>query len=303
MSERPIIEKHIVAEVGDRVDRWVSKNFARLPTRGSARKAAKRGELLLNGQVVESSRFVKLGDTVELMESAVRHPVYHLVPEVVHIDERCAIVIKPPGLLVNGNQHRTLEHALPNALPPSSEPDALLAPRPVHRLDFETTGLLAVARCHRAMVAWGRAFEERRVHKRYRAIVVGRLEGEGRVELPLDGREAVSRYRVIRSFHSLKTTWCTEVELEPLTGRMHQLRRHMQHLGYPILGDKRYHNGVIFRGAGIFLAAVHLDLPDPDGEGRIVAGIDPPYKFRSFQAREERRWARWHATNGLPKES
>ncbi|MEZ4319817.1 MAG: RluA family pseudouridine synthase [Myxococcota bacterium] len=299
-----VVESVVVEEEGDRVDRFASRVFARLPTRGAARKAAKRGELLLNGQEVESSRFVRVGDVVSLRDGEVRHPACALTPELAYVDPRCAVVVKPAGLLVNGNRHRTLEHALPNALPASSEPDALVAPRPVHRLDFETMGLVAVARCHRAMVAWSRDFEERRVRKRYRAIVVGRMEGEGRVEVPLDGREAVSTWRAVRAFHTLKTDWCTVVDLEPVTGRMHQLRRHLHGLGHPILGDRRYcADGLYLKGSGLFLAAVHLDLPDPDGaDTRIAVSIEPPAKLASFEAREVRRWARWHGKNGPTEE-
>lgn len=299
MDARQVLEEHVVEEEGERVDRWATRHFARLPTRGAARKACKRGDLLLGGQPVESSRFVRLGDRVALLDSAELHPACAIDPEVVYADARCALVVKPAGLLVNGNRHRTLEHALPNVLPRSSEPDALVAARPVHRLDFETTGLVAVARCHRVLVAWSRDFEERRVRKRYRAIVVGRLEGEGRVEAVLDGREAVSTWSAVQAFRCLKTGWCTVVDLEPLTGRMHQLRRHLLSIGHPVLGDRRYClDGLYLKGSGLFLAAVHLDLPDPDGgDGRIAATIAPPAKMESFVAREERRWARWHGKN------
>ena len=298
MSE--FLEEHAVREVEprERVDAWASRHFARLPTRGSARRACKRGELLLNGAVVESSRFVKVGDTVGLKPGVV-HPTCDVTPDVAVMDDHAALVVKPPGILVNGNKHRTLEHALPNVLPPSDVEDALFAPRPVHRLDFETMGLVAVARSRRALSALSRSFEERRVRKRYEAIVVGRLEGEGTIELDLDGRAAVSNYWSVRCFSSLKTTWCTRVVLEAVTGRTHQLRRHLQHLGHSILGDKRYPtNGLVFRGNGLFLAAVELDVPHPiEPEERLAARIDVPHKFGSFEQREVRRWNRWHGKN------
>ncbi len=298
------LEQHQVEsfEPGERIDRWASRHFARLPTRGSARKACKRGELLLNGQEVESSRFVKEGDEVSLKPGVV-HPTCDLEPEVAVSDAHGALVVKPAGILVNGNRHRTLEHGLPNVLPPSGIEDALFAPRPVHRLDFETTGLVAVARSMRALSAWSQAFEERRVRKRYEAVVVGRLEGEGTIELALDGRNAVSRYWSVRPFRSLKTDWCTRVVLEPVTGRTHQLRRHLQHIGHSILGDKRYPTGgLVFRGNGLFLAATELDLPHPiAADQRMAASIDVPHKFVSFERREERRWARWHGKNAAPE--
>ncbi|MCA9573219.1 MAG: hypothetical protein KC656_35530, partial [Myxococcales bacterium] len=107
--------------------------------------------------------------------------------------------------------------------------------------------------------------------------------------------EACSRVRSVGSFRCLKTGWCTEVELEPVTGRTHQLRRHLLALGHPVLGDSRYVDGPVYRGNGLFLASVLLDLPALDSDGRVVVQAPLPAKFSSFRRREERRWSRWHS--------
>lgn len=292
-----VLETAVVEEAGPRLDAWAAAAFVNLPSRSAARKVAKRGELLLNGEVVETSRFVKPGDVVTLTFPKRPPPPCTLRPLLAHRDEHCAVVVKPAGLLVNGNRHRTLEHSLLNVLPPPDRPDALPMPRPVHRLDYETMGLVAVARTGPAIVALGHAFERREVAKRYAAIVVGHLEGEGTIDTPLDGRAAVSKWRALRPFRSLKPGWCTEVELVPVTGRMHQLRRHMLELGHPILGDMKYVDDprLVYRHKGLFLAATSLDFPHPVEAGRVHAEVAPPAKFRSFRVREERRWVRWHA--------
>lgn len=291
-----VLERHTVKVPGERLDAWVFRVFERVGSRSSAHKKVRAGLVRLNGEVVCSSRYVREGDEVVLLPDP-RVPTLDLGLEVLFADPVCAVVAKPAGILVNGNRHRTLENALPPALGPSPHPRALVRPRPCHRLDFETAGPVAVGRTDEALRFWVQAFQERRVQKRYRAIVVGRLEGEHQVDLPLDGRPACSRIRSLEVFPALKTDACTVVELEPVTGRMHQLRRHLEHLGHPILGDKRYHGGgPILRGNGLFLCATRLVLPHPSGDGAVDVEGRVPAKFESFRAREVRRWNRWHGS-------
>mgnify|MGYP000604144168 CR=1 FL=1 len=290
----PVVEAGEVTEVGLRVDRWAADHFARVASRAAARKACKRGDLRLNGEVVESSRFVLLGDVVTLHARDDVRPPNRLVPEVRYVDEHLAVVVKPPGVLTNGVTLRTLERGLPNVLRRSPAVDALPAARPVHRLDYETTGLVVVARTGSALMTLSRAFQERRVHKTYRAIVAGRLEGEQEVDVPLDGREAVSRFVPREHVRSLKIGWSTVVDAHPVTGRMHQLRRHLHGLGHPVLGDRRYVHGPVLRKHGLFLASVAVELPHPVTGDTVAVTMEDPAKFGVFLARERRRWAKWH---------
>ena len=84
----------------------------------------------------------------------------------------------------------------------------------------------------------GHLFEHREVQKRYRAILVGRLEGEGQVDTALEGRNALTTYKVVGHNRALKSDWQTTVDLWPHTGRTHQLRIHMSSLGHPVLHPK-----------------------------------------------------------------
>ncbi|WP_310387632.1 RluA family pseudouridine synthase [Roseateles sp.] len=152
-------------------------------------------------------------------------------------------------------------------------PEALI----VHRLDMATSGLLLLARGAAAQRSLSMAFEARRVHKRYQALLQGEMDGpdvgkdEGEVNLPLSadwpnrplqkvdllaGKPSLTRYRVLSRGQGL-----TRVELEPVTGRTHQLRVHMLALGYPIVGDALY-GGAQQAAERLCLHACALSLPD-----------------------------------------
>ena len=272
-----------------------------LPSRNRARKEIKAGRLLLDGATVETSRFVQAGQRLTLHAPPEPPPVYARAVEVAWIDPHVAVVVKPPGLVVSGNRPDTLERALPFSIPPTDAADPLPWPRPVHRLDARTSGLVLVARSLRAQVALGRALQERRISKQYRAIVAGKLLGEGVVESPVQGREARSRWVARRHVRSLHTGWMTELDLWPATGRTHQLRVHCAALGHPILGDGRYGPVKVLRSQGLFLTAIALTLDHPITGEPLQIRVDPPPKFATFPAREARRWGSTHGS-GAPED-
>lgn len=153
----------------------------------------------------------------------------------------------------------------------------------VHRLDRDTSGLLVLARTAAARAALGRALESRQVAKRYLAVVTGGPPAAaGTIHLPLAddpdrrpakrvdpilGRRATTRWRVIAT-HRADDAARTLVELEPVTGRSHQLRAHLAWLGCPISGDLLY--GSRDSGAGrLALHAARLEFPHPD-DGRVL---------------------------------
>ena len=125
-----------------------------------------------------------------------------------------------------------------------------------HRLDLETSGVLLVGRSYEAAVALKRAFAKRRVHKKYLALVHGALDGEGVVDAPLklvgglvrvkmgvraDGLASRTRWRA-----AARAGEYTLVECWPETGRQHQIRAHLDHLGFPVVGDKLYPDERVF---------------------------------------------------------
>lgn len=169
-----------------------------------------------------------------------------VLPEIIYADDTLLVVNKPAGLLTVPGRGPEKQDCLINRL---------LVPYPnariVHRLDQATSGLVLIPLGYEAQKHLARQFEQRLVHKCYTAVVGGVMADEaGEVDLPLicdwpnrprqkvdytDGKAALTRYRVLQ-----RSADATRVALEPVTGRSHQLRVHMQALGHPILGDNLY---------------------------------------------------------------
>lgn len=292
-----IIETHIVPEGTERArfSDYACEVFISIPSRKGIKNAIKRGDFLIDGVKGETGTWITPGQKLELMADESSLPKeYELELDVVYEDEHLAAVNKPAGIAVNGNSFRTVENSLPRNIKRSAEPDALRWPKPVHRLDVPTSGLLLIAKTMRAQVALGEQFEKKIIRKKYRAILQGRLEAPGHIESEIEGRDAATDYSPVKHVRSLKNEWLTLVDLYPFTGRTHQLRRHMSELNHPIVGDTLYgREGDIFKGKGLFLAAVELTFKHPVTGVVMTLKIDDPEKFRTYLEREERRWRKY----------
>jgi len=169
--------------------------------------------------------------------------------EILHQDRHVLVINKPAGLVVHpgaGNAAGTLQNALLHL-----DPKLALLPRGgiVHRIDKDTSGLLVVARTLEAHTALVRALETHDVEREYEAICVGVMTAGGTVNAPIgrhpvdrlrqaireDGRESVTHYRVLHRYRGH-----THVRLNLETGRTHQIRVHMAHIRYPLVGDRVY---------------------------------------------------------------
>lgn len=279
------------------LDKYLAARCPLFPSKAGAHKAVRRGEVHIDGATTDPGALVRPGMRIDVVPpTRPAPPALALTIPVVWEDDAVAVVDKPPGLVVMGARARTLERALRGNLTPSSAADALPWPRPVHRLDGATGGLVVCAKTRRAQVALGHQFEDREVGKRYRAVVLGRLDGEGVVDTPLGGRDARTRWAAARHARCLRTEWLTLVDLWPETGRTHQLRRHLHGLGHPILGDALYTAGesLVLRRRGLFLWAVEVTFAHPDTGVATPVSIGTPPKFDTTLAREERRWRRHH---------
>jgi 23S rRNA pseudouridine1911/1915/1917 synthase len=290
-------------DVGIRLDVFIAQRLG-LFSRSQARSRVV--SLAVNGAQARLGRKLKLGDIVVL--SYADPPASDLRPEdmplsVIFENDDVIVIDKPQGLVVHpgsGNQSGTLVNALlfhsrnlAAGFPPGD-------PRPgiVHRLDKDTSGVIIVAKnalTHHFLAA---QFQDRSVRKRYIAIVRGRTPAlAGRIETRLardardrkkfacvsaGGRIAVTRYRVLRLFVAGADTY-SFVLLSPRTGRTHQLRVHMRHLGCPVLGDPLYGSGdALFPDSTLLLHARSLSLTLP-GEGQSRTFMAPvPARFRSI---------------------
>jgi len=193
-------------------------------------------------------------------------------PEWAHLDADCLVAIKPSGLLSVPGRGEAHQDCLARRVQ-AHVPDALV----VHRLDMATSGLMLFARGASAQRALSRAFAAREVGKRYIAVAQGRIEPpHGEIDLPLiadwprrplqkvdvrTGKPSLTRYRVLETDPSAD---CTRLELEPVTGRAHQLRVHLQAIGHPILGDALYAPPEVqARAARLLLHAAQLRFVHP----------------------------------------
>ena len=219
---------------------------------------------------------------------------------IIHQDDDLLAVNKPPGLSSQGGRIdvNTLDELLGAFAKPSGS-----RPRLVHRLDRDTSGVLLAARSQPAAAYMGKAMMGRRVRKTYLAIVApGAPEPpEGMIEAALlrqdigresrvrvcpsetpEAKAAATRYRTLAA-----NAQAALVELRPMTGRMHQLRVHLAHIGRPIAGDARYGGALVLNGAAVSRLMLHaraLAFPHPTGgvETRIEAPI--PGDFRDLLA-------------------
>ena len=242
---------------GDRLDRWLTGSFPDL-SRSAIRKLIDQKDVLVNGKSAKSSHRVTAGEEV-VVHIPPLQPL-DLLPEETPLDIRyeddtllvvnkpCGMVVHPSGPLRTG----TLVNALLGYATLSSSADGL-RPGIVHRLDKETSGLLLVAKddaTHRALSA---QLEAREVHRQYVAVCWGHpADDEGTIDTFLDrsrrdrtkmtvsreGRRAVTHYRVVSRHDFLSVL---EVSLE--TGRTHQIRVHLDHVGHPVFGDPTYNGG------------------------------------------------------------
>lgn len=294
-----VIASHTVPanEAAQRLSEYLPGKLEAILTRKGIKKAIRQGRVLVDGVPAPTGHWVQPGQVIALLESQTAPPKdYHIRLEIPYEDEHLAVVVKPAGIPVSGNLFKTLYNALGSNLRASRQPDALPWPLPVHRLDAATSGLVIVAKTHSARVTLGHLLENKKIAKRYRAILQGTLEGSGSIGSPVNGKPALSEYRVVENIPTLNDTSLTVVDLFPLTGRTHQLRIHSAFLGCPIVGDRLYRQDIAMHtDKGLFLCAVALQFDHPVTEEPLSIEIAQPEKFDSLIAREKRRFGKYNS--------
>ena len=260
-----------VAEKGQnllRVDKFLVSHIDNT-SRNRIQQAAEANCILANGKAVKSNYRVKPGDIISLVMDRPRYEL-DIIPEdipldIVYEDDQLLVVNKPAGLVVHpghGNYSGTLVNAL--AFHFRNDPDYDVSdPRLglVHRIDKDASGLLVIAKRPDATPFLGKHFCNKTTHRQYVALVWGKFtEDHGTVEgnigrNPKDrlqmavfpegdqGKHAVTHYKVIENLSHVAVVQC---QLE--TGRTHQIRVHMKHIGHPLFNDARYGGDKIIRG-------------------------------------------------------
>lgn len=254
--------------------------FKMLPSKSGLKKAIKKEEILLNGKVAKTSDWIEEHQQIEYIQKEEKQiKVFQLKLEVVFEDDHLAIVNKPAGYPTSGNYFKTIDQALPFNLKPSPLPDALPYPVPVHRLDNPTSGLLIIAKTKSAQLKLYQDFEEKKIQKTYLALVNGETPIQASIKTPIEGKDAYTLYKTLRSFKHQNETYSL-LEVTPKTGRTHQIRIHLSSTGFPIVGDKLYGSGEVpFRKKGLYLAAIGLEFFHPIDKTLLKLETEFPSKF------------------------
>ena len=251
-----------------RIDKFLCDRLANF-SRNKIQIAAKSGNLLVNDQKVKQNYKVKPGDTITLL---LPYPVreFDLIPEdipidIVHEDDALIVVNKTAGMVVHpgyGNSSGTLVNALIYHFDnlPELPSDYFGRPGLVHRIDKNTTGLLVIAKTETSLTKLAKQFFDKTTERKYMALVWGDLEDGGTIERNIGrskknrkvmavyseeegGKAAVTHYRVLERFGYVTLIECT---LE--TGRTHQIRVHLKHIGHPLFNDPEYGGDKVLKG-------------------------------------------------------
>lgn len=293
---------------GIRLDRWFKRHLPDVSFNLVSRWA-RTGQLRVDGARAQPGDRIAEGQTIRVPPAEPAKPAAAARPKsnrpplsaeqvelaqsmVIHRDASAIVLNKPPGLATQGGT-KTFEHV--DGLLDALQFEAEGRPKLVHRLDKDTSGALLIARSARAAAFFSKSFSSRTARKIYWALVMGVPDIEdGFIELPIgkqpgtggekmqvdteEGQPARTRYRVIEQAGNR----CAWVELQPFTGRTHQLRVHMAAIGHPIVGDGKYGLQEAFLTGGIsrkmHLHARRIRIDHPDG-GRIDVRAELPHHF------------------------
>jgi 23S rRNA pseudouridine1911/1915/1917 synthase len=288
------------SEAGERIDLIVARH-AGVP-RAVARAAIAGGEIALADGPVKPSHRLSVGEVVTgevVVPEEAKPQAEDIHVDVRYEDDHVMVVSKPPGLVthpVRGHQQGTLVNALLAMGRPLSQTDPL-RPGILHRLDKDTSGLLLIVKDEETHAFLREAMKQRRIERRYYALVRGVPSESGTIEAPIGrhpkhlslmavvsgGKSATTHYKVVSATDKVSLL---DVKLE--TGRTHQIRVHLSHIGHPVLGDRVYGGlSELSRSLGVerpMLHAYRLVFPGPDGKEVAVSDDLPPDMVSALEA-------------------
>ena len=239
------------------------------------------GKIIVNGKKIKASYKVQNGDKIKIEEEKPKEielKAQNIPLEVLYEDNDIIVVNKPKGMVVhpaNGNPDGTLVNAIMAICKDSlSGIGGEIRPGIVHRLDKNTSGAIIIAKNDKAHIALSNQLKNHEIKKTYFALVRGIVkESNATINMPIarskndrkkmavdkNGKEAITHFKVLKRFDD-----CTLLEVNIETGRTHQIRVHLSHIGYPIIGDDVYSNGKNrWNVKGQCLHAKSLDFKHP----------------------------------------
>lgn len=291
----------------ERIDKYISTLEEEL-TRSYVQKLMEQGKVLCNGKKVRSSIRVAAGDEIILYlpsPKPLEVQPENIPLDVVFEDDQLMVINKPKGMVVHpaaGNESGTLVNAvLYHAKGKLSGINGVIRPGIVHRLDKNTSGLIVVAKTNEAHLSLAEQIKEKACSRIYLCLVRGNLREEsGTVDAPIgrnpsqrkkmcvtqkNSRNAVTHYQVLERFGDYTLVKC---RLE--TGRTHQIRVHMQHIGHPVMGDEEYGGGKNPFGLhSQALHAVEIGFVHPTSGERMTFSCPLPEYFEKILERLRRR--------------
>ena len=295
------MKEYIVSqeEKGKRLDTYISSVDTDI-TRTSAQRLIEDGNILVNGKNAKVSYKIQENDkiSVEIPEpKQIELKAQNIPIEIIYEDSDIIVVNKPKGMVVhpaNGNPDGTLVNAIMAICKDSlSGIGGEIRPGIVHRIDKDTSGLLIVAKNDNAHVKMSEQIKNHEVKKTYIALVRGVFkENEATIDMPIgrstsdrkkmavnkNGKNAITHIKVLKRFDKY-----TLLQVNIETGRTHQIRVHLSHIGYPIVGDYTYSNGKNeFDVIGQCLHAQKLEFKHPITQKDMCLEAELPQYFKDI---------------------
>ena len=285
---------------GERLDKFLSV-LLEDSSRNAIQKLIENGKVLVNGAIANKKYKVSTDDEIVVLPSELK-PLdaepENIPLDIVYEDEHLLVVNKPRGMVVHpapGNYSGTLVNALLYHCKDSlSGINGILRPGIVHRIDKDTSGLLIVAKTDKAHIGLAQQIKEHSFTREYNAVIVGHLKDlQGTVNAPIgrnpkdrkkmcvtlnNSKNAVTHYNVLKDFNGY-----SHIALKLETGRTHQIRVHMAHLGHPVAGDAVYGNDK--KSAflnGQCLHAIKIGFIHPITDEYLEFTTDLPDYFQAF---------------------
>ena len=286
--------------IGKRIDSYISKLNQDL-SRSTVQRLIEQNQIKVNGKSIKESYKVKLNDEIQINipEAKKVDIVAQNIPlEILYEDDDIIVVNKPKGMVVhpaNGNLEGTLVNAIMAICKDSlSGIGGEIRPGIVHRLDKNTSGCIIVAKNDKAHINLSNQLKNHEIKKTYIALIRGIIkENEATINMPIArdkidrkkmaidkaGKTAITHFKVLDRFENKYTL--LEINIE--TGRTHQIRVHLSHIGYPIIGDDVYSNGKNkWNIVGQCLHAKSLDFVHPTTNKKLHIEAKLPRYFKEI---------------------